>query len=82
EDMGLNPQAVLDAPRWQWVKGKQVLLEPSVPQHVVQGLIDRGHQVVIQPEAGLFGRGQIILRQGETLVAGSEPRADGQALAW
>lgn len=82
EDAGLNPQAVLDAPRWQWVRGKQVLLEPSVPQHVVQGLIDRGHHVVIQPETGLFGRGQIILRHDQTLIAASEPRADGQALAW
>jgi gamma-glutamyltranspeptidase/glutathione hydrolase len=82
EDLGLNPQAALDAPRWQWVRGKQVLLEPSLPQHVVQGLIDRGHQVVIQPEAGLFGRGQIILRHDQSLIAASEPRADGQALAW
>ena len=34
-DYGLNPQASLDAPRWQWLRGRQVLLEPGVPQHVL-----------------------------------------------
>jgi gamma-glutamyltranspeptidase/glutathione hydrolase len=32
-------------------------------------------------EVGQFGKGQIILRSGETLIAASEPRADGLAIA-
>lgn len=81
-DYGLNPQAALDAPRWQWVKGKQVEVEQGVPEHVVQGLLARGHQVSVSPHAGYFGRGQMALKIGETLVAATEPRADGLALAW
>lgn len=81
-DYGLNPQAALDAPRWQWVRGKQVDLEQGVPEHVVQGLLARGHQANLSPHAGYFGRGQMALKVGQTLVAATEPRADGLALAW
>lgn len=82
EDYGLNPQAALDAPRWQWKQGRQVELEPAVPLHVVQGLKERGHEVLLQSEWASFGRGQIILRPAEAFLAATEPRADGMALAW
>ena len=78
----LHPQAALDAPRWCWEVGRRVQVEPRTPQHVVDGLRARGHQVTIQPELSAFGRGQIIWRNGESLVAASESRADGQALVW
>ncbi|HVG95604.1 MAG TPA: gamma-glutamyltransferase family protein [Chloroflexota bacterium] len=82
-DYGLNPQASLDAPRWQWLSGRQVLLEPDVPQHVLLGLQTRGHQVTVQPNLGQFGKGQIIWRlPGGAYVAGSEPRADGCAVGF
>lgn len=81
-DYGLNPQAALDAPRWQWTKGLQLDLESSIPPHVVQALAERGHQVNLVPEGGHFGRGQFALKVGETLVAATEPRADGLAIAW
>ena len=55
-DYGMNPQASLDAPRWQWLSGRQVLLEPDVPQHVLHGLQTRGHQVTVQPNLGRSGR--------------------------
>jgi gamma-glutamyltranspeptidase/glutathione hydrolase len=29
-----------------------------------------------------FGKGQIILKQNQVLIAASEPRADGLAVAW
>jgi gamma-glutamyltranspeptidase/glutathione hydrolase len=80
-DYGMNPQAALDAPRWQFVSGNKVLLEQAVPQSVVSALAERHHQVQLSAEAGLFGKGQMILRQGGVLVAASEPRADGLALA-
>ncbi len=77
----LNPQASLDAPRWRWEEGLRVLLEPDTPHHIVQGLIERGHEITLLPQAGTFGRGQIIWRTPhDTLMAGSESRADGLAL--
>lgn len=78
-DYDLNPQAALDAPRWQFVRDNLVLLEPTVPESVAIGLKQRGHR--IQP-GNFFGRGQMIFRQSGALVAASEPRADGLALAW
>ena len=82
-DYGLNPQASLDAPRWHWQRGRQVLLEPGVPEHVFHGLQTRGHQVTVQPNPEQFGRGQIIWRlPGGAYVAGSEPRADGCAVGF
>ena len=44
-DYGMNPQTSLDAPRWQWIKDKQVSVEMSAPQHVLSGLGARGHQL-------------------------------------
>ncbi len=80
-DYGMNPQAALDAPRWQFVSGNNVLLEQSVPQHLVSALAERSHDVQLSAETKLFGKGQIILRQSGVLVAASEPRSDGLALA-
>ncbi|OKH25582.1 gamma-glutamyltransferase [Hydrococcus rivularis NIES-593] len=79
-DYQMNPQAALDAPRWRFLAGKSVLLEKGVPHRIVEGLIKRGHDVQIAPEF-MFGKGQMILRHGDALVAASEPRADGLALA-
>ncbi|GAB4380223.1 MAG: gamma-glutamyltransferase family protein [Elainellaceae cyanobacterium] len=80
-DYGMNPQAALDAPRWQFMSGKHVLLEQTVPRSVVLGLGDRGHAIELTAEGRKFGKGQIILRQNGVFVAASEPRADGVALA-
>lgn len=83
-DFGLNPQAALDAPRWQWMKEKVVEFENRFPHHIIQELERRGHQVNIQSESNNFGRGQIIWRDEKTgcLIAGSESRTDGTAAAW
>lgn len=82
-DFALNPQAALDAPRWQWLHGNQVALEYGVPRFVIEGLMERGHEVHVDMESGSFGRGQIIVRDPSgTLIGGSEPRADGGVAAW
>ena len=78
-DYGMNPQAALDAPRWQFIRDNLVLLEPTVSPAIATALVDRGHR--IQP-GNFFGRGQMILSTNGILVAASEPRADGLALAW
>lgn len=77
-DFELNPQAALDAPRWQWVGDKTVMVEPSFPNHLVQALIRKGHDIIVSPDSYSFGRGQIICRDPDTgvLSGGTEPRAD------
>jgi gamma-glutamyltranspeptidase/glutathione hydrolase len=82
-DFGLNPQAALDAPRWQWVEGKKVLLEPAYPLHTAAALNRRGHQASYETAEGSFGRGQIIFRlPNGSYLAGTEGRADGYIAAW
>lgn len=83
-DFGMHPQAALDAPRWQWLKEKQVEVEHRFPHHIAVGLAQRGHKISIQLEPNSFGRGQIIWRDPETgvLIGGSESRTDGTVAAW
>jgi gamma-glutamyltranspeptidase/glutathione hydrolase len=80
-DYAMNPQTALDAPRWQFLSGRDVSLESTVPQSLGLGLSDRGHRVQLGLEPRFFGKGQLILRHQGVLVAASDPRADGQALA-
>lgn len=90
-DWVLNPQASLDAPRWQVTGGNDVLVEAGVPSHVVEELARRGHQIQVASDYSSFGRGQIIWRRdawatpenGEnSLIAGSDVRADGFAVGY
>ncbi len=78
-----NPQAALDAPRWQWTKGKTVEVERTVPETVVSGLQERGHDVRIATNSTSFGRGQIILRDTHGVLMGAtEPRTDGSVASF
>lgn len=79
-DYGLNPQAALDAPRWRFIDRDRVWVEAGVAPEIIQGLQAKGHQIEIAPTSQ-FGKGQIIFRQNEVLIAASEPRADGLAIA-
>lgn len=81
-DFGLNPQAALDAPRWQWLQGQRVEFEPEFAPDTLRALTRMGHDVRVNLSQGSFGRGQIIWRHGAGLVGASEPRADGQVVAW
>ena len=83
-DFGLNPQAALDQPRWQWIGGKTVQVEPDFPLHLAQALQRKGHDIQIATESGGFGRGQIIWRNPKTgvLEAGTESRTDGSIAVW
>ena len=83
-DLGLNPQAALDAPRWQWTKGKSFEVEHHFPRHIAQGLAALGHRISVPLEYGSFGRGQIILRDQDSgvLMGGTESRTDGAIAAW
>jgi len=83
-DHGLNPQAALDAPRWQWMTGKMFHVEHSFSRHIAQSLAARGHSIQSTIDSGSFGRGQIIWRDPETgvLAGGTESRCDGAIAAW
>jgi gamma-glutamyltranspeptidase / glutathione hydrolase len=83
-DFRLNPQAALDVPRWQWVGGKTVLVEPDFPNHLVEALLRKGHRIQVTADNGSFGRGQIIWRHPETgvLSGGTESRTDGTVAVW
>jgi gamma-glutamyltranspeptidase/glutathione hydrolase len=84
-DDGLEPQAVLDRPRFcvQPVDGAEsrVYLEDGLPPATVSALGALGHPVhsgVSGYDRALFGRGQIVRRDAEgSLTGGSDRRADG-----
>ncbi len=82
-DFNLNPQAALDAPRWQWMGGKKIEVEQNYPETLIQQLVERGHDISIKRERGSFGRGQMILRNEKGVLCGAtEPRTDGCVAIW
>lgn len=90
-DDGLDPQAALDRPRFcveadtAGPGSAPLALEEGIPLRSMAALAEMGHTV--RPVSGmaraLFGRGQVIYRDADTgvLWAGSDPRADGCAMA-
>jgi gamma-glutamyltranspeptidase/glutathione hydrolase len=83
-DFHLNPQETLDAPRWQWIEGKIVEVEPSFPQEFIEELQAKGHEIKVADDTGSFGRGQIIWRNEDSgvLMGGTESRTDGCIASW
>jgi len=82
-DHNHNPQAALDAPRWQWIANDVVEFESGIPLHLVRALARKGHKVKIASEAGGFGRGQIIfVNEHGVYCGGTDPRTDGAVSAW
>jgi gamma-glutamyltranspeptidase/glutathione hydrolase len=83
-DFHLNPQAALDAPRWQWIEHKKVLVEKEMPSHIVEALERKGHDIHVATSRHTFGRGQVILRDEQTgvLYGGTEARTDGAVVAY
>ncbi len=82
-DYHMNPQEALDAPRMQWVGERRIQLEREVPAHIGAELARMGHQVEVANTNINMGRGQIIWRTENGLLAGgTEPRCDGSIAAW
>ncbi|WP_149284241.1 gamma-glutamyltransferase family protein [Halomonas binhaiensis] len=77
-DFGLNPQAALDAPRWQWMGDKTIGIEHGYPTALVRAMSARGHNMQVAHDSRSYGRGQVILRDPETGIycGGTEPRTD------
>ena len=87
-DDRLDPQAVLDRPRFcieDGTTGGQIALEEGIPIQVQAELKKLGHTLyaVSGYARSIFGRGQIICRDASTgvLCGGSDPRADGCAMS-
>lgn len=82
-DFALNPQASLDAPRWQWTKDKTVEVEHLFPDSIAEALERKGHNIQRTVGNLTMGRGQIIWRdQHGVFAGGTEPRTDGAVAAW
>lgn len=79
-DFHMNPQAALDAPRWQWIEGKKVEVEAQVDPAIVEGLRSRGHEITVKktgpPSAGVRSSGA-----GKT-APWWEPRRGGRMGRW
>ena len=86
-DYGMNPQTSLDAPRWRWLRGREVLIEPAAGSQADRRPRRAGHEVGVADTESQFngngGRGQIIRRLPDGgYMAGSEPRSDGAAVGY
>jgi len=82
-DYGFDPQVALDAPRWFWWADRYLKLEPTLDPAVVQNLSERGHEVDVDSDIDIFGRGQAIWRlPSGGYIAGSDSRADGCAVGY
>jgi len=81
EDHRANPQAALDAPRWQVSDGLKLDVEPGFPQATIDELAKRGHAVKLAAEKSItFGRAQCIQRVAHGYIAASDMRGDAQAV--
>jgi gamma-glutamyltranspeptidase/glutathione hydrolase len=87
-DDELDPQAVLDRPRFcidDGTAGGRIAAEEGISAEVLAQLSAMGHEIypVNGYDRALFGRGQVIRRDAHTgvLCGGSDPRADGCAMS-
>ena len=80
-DYGCDPQEAIDMPRAFFVEDSYGL-EEGIPEDAAKELARRGHPV--NRVSGPWGGGQMIKLdwQRGTLIAGSDPRKDGCALAY
>ncbi|HEX6649916.1 MAG TPA: gamma-glutamyltransferase, partial [Pyrinomonadaceae bacterium] len=85
-DLGMGLQQAIDAPRYRYMTGKDVLLEDEIPATVIDRLIALGH-VRAKPPGLLrssMGGGQAIMIDpvNGTLMGASDPRKDGLAIGY
>ena len=86
-DFGMNPQEALDSERFcVSIENDTVFVEDSFNPDVIAALKLKGHSVSVNSgfDRGLFGGGQIIVRDNEEgiLFGGSDPRKDGISVSF
>jgi len=85
-DLSMGLQQALDAPRYRYISGKDVLLEDEIPARVIERLLALGHVRASPP--GLLrssmGGGQAIMIDpvNRTLMGASDSRKDGLAIGY
>ncbi len=76
-DFHMDPQQALDAPRWQWMRDGRVTVESRFDPNLARALERRGHAVSMDLDTPSFGRGQMIIRlPNGVLAGGTESRTD------
>jgi gamma-glutamyltranspeptidase/glutathione hydrolase len=80
-DFGMDVQQALDCPRF-FFEDEQTIVERGADPKTIEGLKQRGHNVVMAPSP--WGGGQIIKidRDRGVLIGGSDPRKDGCAIGY
>ena len=80
-DYGMDVQQAIDAPRF-FFEGEQTVVEHGTSAATIEGLKQRGHDVVMAPLP--WGGAQTVKIDWDrgVLIGGSEPRKDGCALGY
>jgi len=80
-DYQQDPQTILNAPRWYISPDNKISLEVDIKPSIVQGLRDKGHDIISSPMI-TYGGGQAIYCLDDGYLAASDPRKDGQAVGY
>lgn len=85
-DLEMGLQEAIEAPRFRFTSGKEVLLEDEITPATIQKLLSIGH-VRAKPPGVLrssMGGGQAIMidPRSKTLMGASDPRKDGLAIGY
>jgi len=78
---GMDVQQAMDAGRFRHNSGVAVIVEPAIPDSVMDQLRALGHEVRLAA-IGSFGGSQAIIKLTKGYVAGSDPRKDGHAAGY
>lgn len=81
-DFNLNPQAALDAPRIMWIDDKKIQVEKDFRPEIIDELKKLGHEVEVVSDFKDMGRGQIILKDKDVYIGGTEKRTDSNIFSY
>jgi gamma-glutamyltranspeptidase / glutathione hydrolase len=81
-DYDQNPQTASDAPRWHVMPDSQLAVEAGFSPDVLKELTNRGHKLLFDEPESLFGGAQLIYKQGNFYISGSDHRKDGLAIGF
>ena len=85
-DLGMGLQQAIDAPRYRFLNGRDVLLEDEISATVIGRILALGHRRASPPGIlrSSMGGGQAIMIDAVsgTLMGASDPRKDGLAIGY
>jgi len=82
-DLEISPVDALAAPRWSWLEGLKVRIEPDFGADTLSALRAAGHEIEITGPLGVGGRMQLIHLDGAQgiMIGACDPRVAGAVLA-